>query len=238
MQELWISRIDWDDELPENISDKAKKWFAELQDLSNIKIGRCLRRPTIQIVTDQSFHVLSDASEDAYAAVMYERNVYEDGSVSISFITSGATEATWHSPIRAARCDIAIAFVPSVAKVLGDHVMKKSVYWCGSMNVLYQVKNPSIKFKPFVANQIGEIHTAAEPTQWNFVDERINLADIGNRGMDIVALSGCSTWWNGPEFLLDNKTAWPQQKFELAEKSNFGVQKYFQNMYGFSDASN
>ena len=127
MQELSTSRIDWDDELPENISGKAKKWFAELQDLSNIKISRCLRRPTIQIVTDQSFHVFSVASEDAYAAVMYERNVYEDGSVSISFITSGATEATWRSPIRAARCDIAIAFVPSVTKVLGGHVMKKSV---------------------------------------------------------------------------------------------------------------
>ena len=38
--------------------------------------------------------------------------------------------------------------------------------------------------------------------------------------MVVVALSGCSTWWNGPEFLHGNKTDWPQQKFELAEKSN------------------
>ena len=37
--------------------------------------------------------------------------------------------------------------------------------------------------------------------------------------MVVVALSGCSTWWNGPEFLHGNKTDWPQQKFELAEKS-------------------
>ena len=44
MQEVWISGIDWIDQLPENILDKAKKWFAELQDLGNMKIGRCLRR--------------------------------------------------------------------------------------------------------------------------------------------------------------------------------------------------
>ena len=88
------------------------------------------------------------------------------------------------------------------------------------MNILYWIKNLSRKFKSFVANRIGEIHIAAEPTQWNFVNGRINPAAIGNQGIDIVALSGCSTWWNGPEFLLGNKTDWPQQKFELAEKSN------------------
>ena len=63
------------------------------------------------------------------------------------------------SSIRAARCNTGIAFVPS------DHVMKKSVLWCDSINVLYWVKNPSRKFKPFVANRIGEIRTATEPTQ-------------------------------------------------------------------------
>ena len=65
MQELWNSGTDWDDQLPENILDKAKKWFAELQDLGNIKIGRCLRTSTSQVVTDQPFHVFSNASEDA-----------------------------------------------------------------------------------------------------------------------------------------------------------------------------
>ena len=91
------------------------------------------------------------------------------------------------------------------------------------MNVLYWIKNSSRKFKSFVTNQIGEIHTATEPTQWNFVNGRINPADIVSRGMDIVALSGCNTWWNGLKFLRGNKPDWPQQKFELAEKSNLEV---------------
>ena len=66
--------------------DKANEWFAELQDLGNIKICQCLRRSTTQVVTDQSFLVFSDASEDAYAyaAVKHERNVYRVGSISVS----------------------------------------------------------------------------------------------------------------------------------------------------------
>ena len=73
------------------------------------------------------------------------------------------------------------------------------------MNVLYWVKNPSKKFKSFVANRIVEIHTATEPFQWNFVNGRVNPADVWSRGMDTGVLSGCSTWWNGPEVLLGSK---------------------------------
>ena len=55
--------------------------------------------------------------------------------------------------------------------------------------------------------------------------------------MDIVPLSGCGTWWNGPEFLLGNKTDWPQRKFDWQRKV-IGVQECCQNVYGFSDVSN
>ena len=45
-------------------------------------------------MTDQSLHVFFDASEDANAVVIYERNVSEDGSVSVSFITSKSKVAS------------------------------------------------------------------------------------------------------------------------------------------------
>ena len=150
MQEVWISGIDWDDQLPENISGKARKWFAELQDLGNIKIGRCLRRPTTQVVTDQSFHVFSDASEDAYAAVMYESDVYEDGSVSISFITSKSKVVSLNAhsipQLEPLGAIWGLHLCQVVSKVLGDHVIKS-----------------------FAANRIGEIHTITEPTQSGMV---------------------------------------------------------------------
>ena len=148
------------------------------------KIDRCLRRSSTQVVTDQSFHVVSNVSEDAYAAVMYERNVYEDGSVSMSFIASKSKV----SPLIAhstSRLELVGAILEMylcqvVSNVLGDHVMKKSVFWCDSMNVLFWMKNPSRKFKSFVANRIGKIHTVTESTQWNFGNGKINPADIGS----------------------------------------------------------
>ena len=170
MQKVWVSGIDWDDQLPENILDKAKKWFAEFQDLVNTKIGRYLRRSTTQVVADQYFHVFSDPSEDAYAVVMYERNVYEDGSVSVSFIASKTKVAMLGAILGLHLCQV-------VSKILVDRVIKKSIFWCDSMSVLY----------------------------WNLVNGRIHPTDIGSQEMDIVVLSGCSTWRNGPEFLLRNK---------------------------------
>ena len=56
--------------------------------------------------------------------------------------------------------------------------------------------------------------------------------------MDVIALSGCSTWWNKPEFLLGNKTDWSQQDFIWLSQEQLGVQEYYQNMYGFSGMSN
>ena len=44
-----------------------------------------------------------------------------------------------------------------MSKVLDDHVMKKSIFWRDGTNVLYWVKNPSRKLKPFAGNRIDEI---------------------------------------------------------------------------------
>ena len=136
-------------------------------------------------MTDVSFHLFFDASEDAYAAVMYERNVYENGSGSVSFITFKSKGALLnaHSIPRLGLLGaiLGLHMCQVVFKVLGDHVVKRPVFWCHSMNVLCWVKNPSRKFKSFVANRICEIHTATEPTQWIFVNGRINPSEIGSQ---------------------------------------------------------
>ena len=116
-----------------NILCKAKKWFVELQDLDSIKISRCVKTPTFQVVTDQSFHVFFDASEDAYAAVINKKDVYEDGSVSITFITSKSKVVTLNSysipQLELLGAILGLHLCQMVSNVLGGHVIKKSYLW-------------------------------------------------------------------------------------------------------------
>ena len=44
MQEILNAGIDWDEEVSNTIKQKMKEWFQELQNLDQIKVGRCVRK--------------------------------------------------------------------------------------------------------------------------------------------------------------------------------------------------
>ncbi|XP_011858695.1 PREDICTED: uncharacterized protein LOC105556222 [Vollenhovia emeryi] len=76
LQQTWISRAKWDEELSEEIQKEFKSWLNNLSSLKELKIPRwafCSSDPGAEI----SFHVFCDASKKAYAAVMYARMEYD-----------------------------------------------------------------------------------------------------------------------------------------------------------------
>ena len=108
---------------------------------------------------DHYFLVFSNTSGDTCAAVMYERNAYEDWSVSVSVTASKSEVAPLnrHSSLQLELLGkiLGMHLCQKLSKVFDDHVMNKSAFWSGSMNVLYLIKNPRRKFKSFAANRIG-----------------------------------------------------------------------------------
>ena len=52
-QELWLQGYDWDDHLAADIHHEAVKWFAELPELVNVQVPRCLR---LSAAEDKSRH--------------------------------------------------------------------------------------------------------------------------------------------------------------------------------------
>ena len=108
---------------------------------------------------------------------MYERN----WSVSISIIISKSivVPLNTHSipQLELLVVILRMNLCQVVSKVLDDHVMKKSIFWRDDTNVLYWVKNPSRKLKPFAGNRIDEIQQKQNLLSGVFTNWRINSAD-------------------------------------------------------------
>jgi hypothetical protein len=87
LQRVWESRVDWDDAVPSSIQDMWCQWRKELPVLSSKQIPRCYF-PQDFHATSSQLHGFSDASEDAYAGVVYLRLTDVHDNVHVSLIVS------------------------------------------------------------------------------------------------------------------------------------------------------
>jgi hypothetical protein len=67
LQKTWMAGLGWDEELSEEISTAAQKWFQELKTVVSFSIPRHYFGG--RKVMEVSLHTFSDASTEAYAAV-------------------------------------------------------------------------------------------------------------------------------------------------------------------------
>lgn len=79
-QELCTSKFNWDEELQGELLNRWKSILNELKQLSSVRIPRCYFDATPEEV---QVHGFCDASELAYAAVVYLRSRYPDGRVEV-----------------------------------------------------------------------------------------------------------------------------------------------------------
>ena len=97
MQESWTKAVTWDEVLPPQLERKWKTWFGELPDLAKIKIPRCLKDSHSK-EERLTVHTFTDASEKAYAAVVYARYEFKDGSIGTRLITAKSRLAPLKAP--------------------------------------------------------------------------------------------------------------------------------------------
>ena len=77
-QKLWEEQLGWDDQVPEHFSIKHSTWRRQLPVLSTIQLPRCYFEAEHTLTTE--LHGFSDASEAAYATVVYVRATYPNRS--------------------------------------------------------------------------------------------------------------------------------------------------------------
>ena len=213
LQRLWESKVDWDDSVPEEIEDTWRKWRSELSVLSTLGIPRCYF-PKEATVCSVQIHGFSDASEAAYAGVVYLRTVDSAGNVHISLITS----KTKVSPIKRLSIPRLELCGAQVLARLMQHLQEvlqlsmSDVYaWTDSTIVLSWLAGNPRRFKTYVGNRVSSIIDLIPPDRWNHVAGVENPADCASRGLFPSELLTHSLWWHGPPWLQQEPPHWPQQ---------------------------
>ena len=213
LQRLWEIKISWDDPIPEHIHQVWSQWRSELPLLMTVHIPRCYF-PSKEAIVSTQLHGFSDASEEAYAGVIYVRIEYSNKRVHTSLVIS----KTKVSPIkrlsipRLELCgaQILTQLLCRTMKIL--NIPLQSVFaWTDSTVVLCWLTGNPRRFKTFVGNRVSSIIDKLSPESWRHVPGPENPADCASRGLFPSQLKGHELWWNGPHWLKLDSTMWPDQ---------------------------
>lgn len=84
MQDVWVSGVDWDEELHKEYKDTAVQWFQTLNKLPHIKLPRCFIPSGER--SSFSLHLFTDAWQKAYGAVVHARWVQTNGEITSNMV--------------------------------------------------------------------------------------------------------------------------------------------------------
>ena len=212
MKDAAVEGFDWDDVLPQDHQSWWALWFQRLDALNQVKVPRCLF-PNEQALVGSELHTFVDASEEAFAAAVYLRNVYADGSVVLRLVIAKSKLASRKS-LSVPKLELQAAVLGvRLAKTVGDNLNRKverRFFWTDSSCTRNWIRSPSPYYKPFVSHRIGEIQALTDQSEWRFVPGELNPSDAATRSS--LGPSGLipASWFDGPGFLLDNEEKWPR----------------------------
>lgn len=208
MQEVWLEKLDWDDEVPEKIKINWLNYQDELVTLGEIEIPRWIE---LSNINEMTLHGFCDGSEVAYSAAVYAR-VVEHEKIMIYLLaakTRVAPKATKTTIPRLELCGAVLLtnLIKQVKKALKEEKVK-AYAWSDSMVALGWIKANPGRWKTFVANRVAEIQSKNEIDEWNYVKSEENPADCASRGIMPSDLKRHKLWWSGPDWLKDDPANW------------------------------
>ena len=222
LQRTWEIKLGWDDPVPTSIKKVWLQWRTELDLLASMDIPRCYFPKTIKAVSVE-LHGFSDASEEAYAGVVYLRVACEDSSVHTTLVVS-KTKVAPIKRVSIPRLELCGAVIVArllkrVCEVL--HIPLSHVHaWTDSTVVLGWLTGNPRRFKTYVGNRVSEIMESVPPDKWSHVASQDNPADCASRGIRPSQLLQHHLWWHGPTWLVLDKSHWPKQAVFISEPSN------------------
>lgn len=215
LQSLWsLKDIGWDDKLPDHKIDEWQKYRQQLSMVEKIQIPRWIHTgPAIKV----EFHGFADASNLAYAAVIYTRIVLADGSIHVYLICS-KTKVAPLKTITTPKLELCgCVLLANRIKKAFDFEATETFLYSDSTTALAWITSHPNHWNIFVANRITEIQQITDTKSWRFIETTQNPADCASRGVNPEDLKNHPLWWHGPAWLQKDQTEWPKQKCEKFE---------------------
>ena len=162
-------------------------------------------------------HGFSDASEAAYAAVVYVQATYQNHSPTCRIVMSKTKIAPVKS-LSMSRLELCGATL--LSKVLTTvrqtlNIPIEDVHaWSDSSIVIAWLDGSPKCYKTYVGNRIAAITNLIPPSSWRHVPTTQNPADCASRGISPIELRDHSMWWSGHSWLLSDPVQVPNQPAE------------------------
>jgi len=177
--------------------------------LEKIRVPRYI---SLQLAdTSVELHGFADASERAYATVLYIRTLAPKGKPEIKLI-SAKTKVAPLKQITLPRLELCastllVRLAAHIRTILGAQKVPIHL-WSDSTVALGWIRGHPSKWKMFVANRVSEIQTTLPEAQWHHLPDEENPADSASRGISPGALVNHTLWWQGPSW-LQSDIIWP-----------------------------
>lgn len=200
LQKTWDLKIDWDEYLPDDLMKMFQKWVEEVPKLLLIQIPRHAFGG--RICTNQ-LHLFVDASQDAFAAVVFVRSEDEDG-IKVQLIEAKNRVTPIKKPAPT------IPRLELLSCLIGSRILKRVIEtlepkecrifcWTDSSTALAWIRRRE-NWGTFVGRRVKEIASNTDVDTWRHIPGVLNPADLPSRGCSPKELL-MSRWWEGPKWL-------------------------------------
>ncbi|XP_029156123.1 uncharacterized protein LOC114946183 [Nylanderia fulva] len=210
LQELWLLHCDWDSPLPDEVKQRWSDFVSEFNKLKEIRIPRWTGQHPDNLAIE--VHGFADASNRAFAAVVYLRVLHSLTDYEISLIAA-KTKVAPVKTVSIPRLELnAIVLLSRLVKwILNSlNLSDAPIYcWTDSTITLAWLRQHPSKWTTYVANRVAEVQNNLPSARWEHVPSKDNPADCASRGLLASELPTHPLWWTGPHWLKGPSTSWP-----------------------------
>ncbi|XP_058446192.1 uncharacterized protein LOC131427220 [Malaya genurostris] len=209
-QKCWLYDLNWHDLLPPTIEEEWIEVKETLHQLEQIKIPRWAANYNGNV----QLHGFSDASEEAYAAVVYLRSVDYNNEIHVTLLAA-KTKVAPVRQISIPRLELnAAELLAKLMKQVAEPLERFNIEryaWTDSTIVLQWLSGHPRKWDTYVANRTSLILDVLPRKHWSHVTSKNNPADCASRGISPSDLVNHPLWWTGPAWLYEDSSTWNRE---------------------------